>query len=170
MKKLPKYSRMGSSSVRKGHGLSVHFNIFTTCILPSLYLCVCGNMWDACPSGRMCVLACGSLQTDNHRGGRAESKRDECSVYWNERKDRLQCQTGRMCVCVCACVRSALRSLINISFTLAWEHKSGAWNAVCLFAFQTLPPAGNNTYLLLDWTVLKGGSGFESQYSTPVDF
>lgn len=101
MKKLPKDSRMGSSSGRKGHGLSVHFNIFTTCILSSLYLCVCGNMCDACPSGHLCVLACGSSQTDNHRGGRAESKRDECSVYWNERKDRLQCQTGRACVCVC---------------------------------------------------------------------
>lgn len=58
-------------------------------------------LWPrVCPSGCLCVPACGSLQTDNHRGGRAKSKRDECSVYWNECKDRLQCQTGRICVCV----------------------------------------------------------------------
>lgn len=155
--------RKGSSGGRKGHGLSVPFNILTTCVLssPCLWPCVCVCV---CLSGCLCVLACGSSQTDNHRGGRAKSKRDECSVYWNECKDRLQCQTGRICVCV----RSAL---ISAAFTLAWEQKSGAWKAVCLFAVQTLPPAENNTNLpVLDGRVPKGGSEVESQYSTPVDF
>lgn len=34
-------------------------------------------------------------QTDHHGGGWAESKGTECHVHWNQRKDWLQCQTGR---------------------------------------------------------------------------
>lgn len=64
----------------------------------------------ACPGGCLCVVRGGSSQTDNHRGGRTESERDECSVYWNKCKDRLQCQTGRACAPTCVCVLIVLSS------------------------------------------------------------
>lgn len=155
--------RKGSSGGRKGHGLSVPFNILTTCVLSSLCLCVCGHV--CVPLGVCaCRLVAHRRQITTEEG---EQRAKEMSVLFIE----TSAKTGyyvKQVESVCACVRSAL---ISVSFTLAWEQKSGAWKAVCLFAVQTLPPAGNNTNLpVLDRRVPKGGSEVESQYSTPVDF
>lgn len=40
-----------------------------------------------------CVLL--SVQANNYRRRWTESQRPECSVYWHQCKDRLQCQAGR---------------------------------------------------------------------------
>lgn len=75
----------------------------------------------ACPGWCLCVVRGGSSQTDNHRGGRTESERDECSVYWNKCKDRLQCQTGRACAPTCVCVLIVLSSDWLLSHTHVCE-------------------------------------------------
>lgn len=161
--------RKGSSGGRKGHGLSVPFNVLTTCVLSSPCLCV----WP-CVCGRVCVplgvcvcrLVAHCRQITTEEG---EQRAKEMSVLFIETSAKTGYNVKQVeSVCVCVCVRSAL---ISVAFTLAWEQKSGAWKAVCLFAVQTLPPAGNKTNLpALDCRVPKGGSEVESQYSTPVDF
>lgn len=94
--------KSGGSSSRKGHGLLIHFNINSRLYFPPSLLSrvsvamLCVSLWV--------FVTCGSSQTDNYRGGRTESKRHECSVYWNKCKDRLQCQTGRACAPFCLCV------------------------------------------------------------------
>lgn len=98
----------GSSS-RQEHDLLIHFNIITVCIFfPSSCRCLWRYVRVSMRGCVLCVVTCGSSQTDNHRGGRTESERDECSVYWNKCKDRLQCQTGRACAALCVCVSIVL--------------------------------------------------------------
>lgn len=109
----PLVLRKGRSSSRKGHDLFIHFTITTDCISPPPPLSSCQCLWRCVrvPVGVGACVCCGarwlvahSSQTDNHRGGWTESERDECSVYWNKCKDRLQCQTGRACAPFCVCV------------------------------------------------------------------
>lgn len=134
-------SRKGSSSSRKGHDLLIHSNIITDCISFPLVLLWMSVAVCACPCGCLrvvCAVTRGSSQTDNHRGGRTESERDECSVYWNKCKDRLQCQAGRACApfCVCVCVHSA-HALWSASISHTHECIK-VEREMCGFVFQAL--------------------------------
>lgn len=106
--------------------------------LPCPSVCVC-----ACVYVFAIAAACGSSQTDNHRGGRAKSERHECSVYWNKCKDRLQCQTGRASappLCVFDCP-SCLCALIGILVSRVRECIQGrSWCAADLLSKPHLPP------------------------------
>lgn len=108
---------------QEGHGLLMLFNIITVSVFfffpPVSVLMFVGVC--ACPGWCLCVVRGGSSQTDNDRGGRTESERDECSVYWNKCKDRLQCQTGRACAPTCVCVLIVLSSDWLLSHTHVCE-------------------------------------------------
>lgn len=102
------------NALQHNHSVCVFFFFPPVSVL--MFVGVC-----ACPGWCLCVVRGGSSQTDNHRGGRTESERDECSVYWNKCKDRLQCQTGRACAPTCVCVLIVLSSDWLLSHTHVCE-------------------------------------------------
>lgn len=165
----------------RGHGLLVHFDVITVCVFfpPSCLLVgICGDVW-VWVFVRLCAVICDSSQTDNHRGGRTKSKRHECPFYWNECKDRLQCQTGRACarVCVCVWVRvflvlvlsshqflihtcmSALTVCLNVT-------SSGGKREVGIIFSSFLPPARSNDFYwsCFHHTAFEVGQGLKNQY------
>lgn len=115
---------------------SLYFSLLSSSCCPWWCVCVC----DVCLWLFVYLVFGGSSQTDNHRGGRTESERDECSVYWNKCKDRLQCQTGRAC---------APRVCLYIALVLSsdWLHMHA--RVRCAFYFDCL------------FFLIEGGFGFQ---------